>query len=409
MRSLCWTAALAAVLLVPACGREPAEVPSPETGDPLDDLVLAEVGDRKIRVRDLLHKIEIQLPAMADAEGLQEVRQKRQVLTQMVDQYCWVQLAEEKGWDDDPEFRRVLELSRKYILANHSAERAVYSQAHPTPEEIKTYYVENADEFRLPPSCKASQIVVATEGEARELQRLLAQGADFAQLAQERSLDRTARSGGLLGTVAPGIEVKGYPGNHEIAPLILALGDREISAPVPVNNGWALFTAYEHTPERVRPLEEVSSIIEDLLFKKRSNELFGETLAKVREESDVVVHETAFITYAAGRLSDVELQAMAAAEPDAHAKIAYYEGLIKAHPNSPIAPQARFLAGFVRAEELKDFSAAKADFEEMIRNHPNDELVESARWMLANMGKELEGDPQLEQIRLLAKEKRKSR
>jgi hypothetical protein len=409
MRSMLWTAVLTAVLLAPGCGGDRAQVESPPSGDPSDDSVLAKVGDREIRVRDLLHKIKVQLPAMGDSQGLQDVRQKRQVLSQMVDQYCWVFLAEENNWDQDPEMLSVLELSRKYIVANHSAEKAVYSKAHPTGEEIEAYYVENADEFRVAPTCKASQIVVSTEAEAQQIYRLLQQGSEFAKLATERSIDRTARSGGLLGTIAAGLDVKGHTGRPDLSSMILALGDNEFSVPVQVTDGWAIFYAYEHAPERARALDEVAGAIEELLNKKRANELFAETLARVREDAGVTVFSTAFIEYAVRRLSDVETLAMANLEPDPVPKIAYYEGLIREHPSSPIAPQAQFMVGFIKADELEDFAGAKPAFEEMIRLYPDDDLVDSARWMLANMDKDLEGDSQLEKIRLQAHQKRKTR
>ena len=409
MRPILWTAVLAAVLLAPGCGKKSPQVQSPASGDPSDDVVIAEVGDRQIRVRDLLHKIKIQLPAMAESEGIQDVRQQRQVLSQMLDQYCWVRLAEENHWDNDPDFLAVLELSRKYMLANHAAERAVYSQAHPSAEDIQSYYLENADEFRIPPTCKASQIVVATEAEARQIHGLLRQGGDFAALAMERSIDRTARSGGVLGTIAAGIDVKGYPGRQDLGARILSLQDNEFSDPVAVDDGWAIFLAYEHAPETARSLEEVKTLIEDLLYKKKANELFAQTLAKVREEAGMKVFETTFIDYATSRLSDVDIQTLATTEKVPSSKLAYYEGLLREHPTSPLAPQAKFMVGFIKADELHDFEGAKKAFEDMILLYPDDELTESARWMLANMEKDLEDDPQLEKIRLQTRGKRKSR
>ena len=409
MRTMLWTAASAAVLFAVACGNPNPQAESPPSGDPADDTVLATVGDQEIRVRDLLHKIEVQIPAMAEARGVQDIRQKRQVLSQMVDQYLWVLLAEQNGWDKDPEFLAVLELSRKYILANHSAEKAVYSEAQPTGEQIATYYRENADQFRLPATCKASHIVVATEQEAREVQRLIRGGADFGEVAKARSLDRTARSGGLLGTVAENLDLKGYGSRPDLTQMLLSMPDGVVSDPVLVPDGWAVFTAYEHEPQRVRPFEEVQASIQDILYKKKANELFAETLARLRKDAHVQMYDAAFADYAVAHLTDVEIQALATAESEPNTKIAYFKGLLREHPTSPIAPQAQFMIGFVRADELEDFGGAKTAFEEMIQKYPDDELVDSARWMLANMEKGVGDDPQLEQIRLLSKEKRKSR
>lgn len=63
----------------------------------------------------------------------------------------------------------------------------------------KAYYDEHQDQFAVGERVKASHILVKTEEEAKEIIKELNDGADFAQLAKEKSLDGSKQNGGDLG------------------------------------------------------------------------------------------------------------------------------------------------------------------------------------------------------------------
>ena len=81
---------------------------------------------------------------------------------------------------------------------------------------------------------KASHILVKTEEEVNKLVEELANGADFAELAQQVSLCPSGRQGGDLGFFGKGMMVKPF----EDAAFSLQLG--EISQPVQTQFGWHL-------------------------------------------------------------------------------------------------------------------------------------------------------------------------
>lgn len=81
---------------------------------------------------------------------------------------------------------------------------------------------------------KASHILVKTEEEVNKLVEELANGADFAELAQQVSLCPSGRQGGDLGFFGKGMMVKPF----EDAAFALEVG--EISAPVETQFGWHL-------------------------------------------------------------------------------------------------------------------------------------------------------------------------
>jgi peptidyl-prolyl cis-trans isomerase C len=78
----------------------------------------------------------------------------------------------------------------------------------------------------------ASHILVATEEEAIEIKTMIADGADFAETAQERSTGPSGPNGGNLGWFGAGMMVAPF----EEAVMALEIGD--VSDPVETQFGW---------------------------------------------------------------------------------------------------------------------------------------------------------------------------
>ncbi|MEZ4653270.1 MAG: peptidyl-prolyl cis-trans isomerase [Candidatus Eisenbacteria bacterium] len=381
-----------------SCGR-PTGVESPASGDPLDDLVLARLGDRTIQVRDLLYKIKIQLPAMMGAEGMTDLKQKRQVLQQTLNQYAWVYLAEKNGWDRDQEFQATLELSRKYILSNRATQKAVYDKLEIPEPEIRAYYDENQDQFIAPPHLSASVVLCDTQAQAQDIARRARAGEDFAALATRYSTHKISKDlGGRLGTIAPGVDVKGFP-DLALTDKVLELGEGEVSDPIQTTIGWAVFRAYDRVDTRVRDYAEVQEVIRQKLYEKTANTLFSEVLDKTKTETNGAIDEAAWIRYSATLLSEDQLMSLAGSLPDAQGKIGYYRALVENHPASTYAPQAQFMVGFTLADDLRDYDGARTELERMVKEYPDDELVASARWLLDHLGEGLSDQEQVKEIR----------
>jgi len=71
-------------------------------------------------------------------------------------------------------------------------------------KEIEDYYNTYKEQLREPEKRDVREIVVNTEQEAKDILIQLLQGADFATLAGERSIDASAKSGGDLGFIGKG-------------------------------------------------------------------------------------------------------------------------------------------------------------------------------------------------------------
>ncbi len=64
----------------------------------------------------------------------------------------------------------------------------------------------------------------------------------------------------------------------------------------------------------------------------------------------------------------------------------YYKRANRINPKNDEAPKALFLAGFIEANQLRNFNAAKKTYQKFIRMYPDNPMVESARKEIQNLG-----------------------
>jgi parvulin-like peptidyl-prolyl isomerase len=130
----------------------------------------------------------------------------------------------------------------------------------PTEADAQAYFAQNLAQI-CPTGKVISHILVATQAEADTIEQELADGADFAALAQQKSTDtQSGTQGGLLGCIAAGQTVPEF----EAAANSLALG--ETSAPVQSQFGFHIIRAqaptYDIFAEQVRSALEQQSATE---------------------------------------------------------------------------------------------------------------------------------------------------
>ncbi len=93
----------------------------------------------------------------------------------------------------DQEFREQLEFELTVNLL-------AYEETTVTPEQVIEFFLQNEEYFNQPEKVRASHILVKTEAEADQLLEQLKNGADFAELAAQHSLDTSNNYlGGDLG------------------------------------------------------------------------------------------------------------------------------------------------------------------------------------------------------------------
>ncbi len=162
------------------------------------------------------------------------------------------------GIDQEPEIRMLLRNIETNLLASQVIERKA-QEVEFTEAELEAEYQSQIGGFE-PTEYRARHILVESEGEASALAAELIEGADFATLAGEHSLDGSAARGGDLGWFVPAQMVPAF----SAAATALQPGEftRE---PVRSEFGWHLILL-EDTREIDPPaLQDVRTQLEDIL------------------------------------------------------------------------------------------------------------------------------------------------
>jgi peptidyl-prolyl cis-trans isomerase C len=274
------TAALAvlALALVPAvsgCSKNSSSSSSSTEAPAADpnDTVLARVNGTEIRQSDL---------TLAEEDFAQELRgappdvKKEQLIAYLTDVILVSQAAEKQKLGDNNEFKRRQALMRNKLLMG--ALLTQHSKAAATEEEMRKVYDEAVKQMGAEEEIRARHILVETEDEAKAVVEQLKGGADFAELAKEKSKDPgSAQNGGELE----------FMGKSELVPEFAEVAFKmypgQTSNPVKTQFGWHVIKLEEKRNRAAPPYEALKDRIEAFVMRKAQTEL----VSQLRESAKV--------------------------------------------------------------------------------------------------------------------------
>ncbi|WP_223070380.1 peptidyl-prolyl cis-trans isomerase [Paenibacillus caui] len=154
-----------------------------------------------------------------------------------------------------------------------------------TDEQIKQYFEQNKAKFDTPAQVRASQIVVATEAEAKTIVKQLQGGADFAALAKEKSTDTaTKENGGDLGFFSKGSGALDTAVEDEA----FKLKKDEISTPIKTGAGtYAVIKVTDTKAAHTATLEEKKEEIKDVLITQQVSSMSQSWLEDLRSKAKI--------------------------------------------------------------------------------------------------------------------------
>ena len=184
-------------------------------------------------------------------------------------------------------------------------EEAVRNVPVPDEKRLREYYAAHPDKFTTPPQPKVSVILLrmdpssdetewqkATE-QANDLVKRLRAGGDFAEMARQYSGDVTADKGGDMGYLHGGM----LPGLPE--QIVNALKPGEISEPVRLLEGVAIFRLDDRLPSVTNSFDEVKQRVSDLLVKELSSKAWDTLIANLRKNAVIKIDESRFLKFSA--------------------------------------------------------------------------------------------------------------
>ena len=241
-----------------------------------------------------------------------------QVLGELIDRILLLDEARDREIKADPKRQEQLyiELRRRYgveampedhrqqvaaEMRQRAEEQVVLNQLEsivklaPLPDEatLKLFYQQNLDKFTTPPRLHLSVILLkvapsapapawqAAEEEARQLRQKIEAGASFAEMARLHSGDVSAEHGGDLGFVHQGML------SQEAQQAVEGLAVGEVSAPMLLLQGVALFRIEERIEAKINPLEQVRERAQGLWQREQAEIAWESLLRSLRAKAKI--------------------------------------------------------------------------------------------------------------------------
>jgi len=188
------------------------------------------------------------------------------ILDQLVQQTA---LSQDYEGDLPTRITLALENERRQLIAGEVIEKAMAQDV--SQEELQAAYDEAYTDAEPTEEFSASHILVETEEDAKAVKTELDEGADFAELAKEKSTGPSGPAGGTLGWFGPGMMVPAF----ETAVAELEVG--AVSEPVETQFGWHVIKLDEKRQKEAPTLDEVKDELETQVRQVKAQALIEET------------------------------------------------------------------------------------------------------------------------------------
>ena len=165
----------------------------------------------------------------------------------------------------------------------------ITGNAKVTDAEARKYYDDNIDRYKVAESRQVRHILVKTRAEAEKLHQELVNGADFATLAKQNSIDPGSKNQGGKLTITKGQTVPPFD------KAAFSLDTNQLSQPIKTQYGYHLIQPISDVKKgSVTPFEQVRSQIRQTMLQQQKSNAVSEWVAKVEKQYKDKV------TYAAG-------------------------------------------------------------------------------------------------------------
>lgn len=172
----------------------------------------------------------------------------------------------------------------------------VKSKIQVSERELREFYDANRALYLEEPTYRARHIFLKVDKKASndEIKKIMSKAADvvaeaksnsdFTALAKKYSDEAgAAKEGGDLGTFKKGDMLP------EIESAVLAMKPGEISELVTTPAGFHIIKLEEKSPEKLKPFETVKASIDEILYRKKSEERFKQWAEELRKAAAVEI------------------------------------------------------------------------------------------------------------------------
>jgi peptidyl-prolyl cis-trans isomerase C len=263
-----------ALLVLPITSGCSKEASSQKTAasDSASDPVVARVNGTEI------HESDLALAAQDIGEQLQQIpppQQREQLIAYLTDIILVSQAANAAKLADDPDFQRHLAFLRNKMLMGLQLSKQAKDTI--TPEAEQQLYDDAVKSQAAQEEVHARHILVETEDEAKAILEQIKNGADFADMAKQKSKDPGAADGGDLGYFTHDQMVP------EFADVAFKMYPGQMSNPIKTQFGWHIIKVEDKRQKAVPELAAVKDQIDNFLMQRAQRDYIG----KLRQTAKV--------------------------------------------------------------------------------------------------------------------------
>lgn len=234
--------------------------------------VLATVGENKVTLGDVALTYST-LPA--EMRGATDEQILEAITEQLISEYALSEEAVAAGLEDKREVQNRLAAARRATLAEAFITQELKNRV--TDEALREGYDSMIAESPEQEEVKARHILVETEDEAKDIVKQLGDGADFAELAKEKSTGPSGASGGDLGYFVKEDMVGPF------AEAAFALETDAVSEPVKTQFGWHVIKLEDRRMRKPPSFEDLEPQLRAQLTRATAQQI----IAEVREKTEV--------------------------------------------------------------------------------------------------------------------------
>ncbi len=228
---------------------------------------------------------------MANVKGLPKevqelmLRRRKDFIQDMVDERFLEKEAKKRGILNLPDVKALLRQAQRKIIIAKLIEMEVDKKVSLAPEEAEKYYEAHREQFMTPPLFRASHILVKTDDEAQAIRSQLSNGADFAKLAREKSIDSTAVRGGDLGFFQKGQLIP------EFEAVAFRLSPGETSDVFQTQFGYHIIQLTDRAEPKLRDFKSVKPAVDKQLINEKRAGLYRALVTRLKAGSKIEIDE----------------------------------------------------------------------------------------------------------------------
>jgi len=242
---------------------------------------LARIGNVTITEKDLSDLANAIPERYRDLYMNPEAKQK--TLDYVVNIYVLAAEAEKQNLDKAPEIQKLLDFTRKDLLARIYLDRLSKDLKPPSDQEAKAYFETYKEQFSTPESVHLHHILVNTEKEAKAVMDRLKKGEKFSDIAGQVSICPSKAKGGDLewvpkGSLVPEIEEIAFSAKYGVP-----------TGPVKTKFGYHVVVVEERKPAQEGSFDQAKDYILEQLRFQAQQENYEKVAQELRKKLNVQV------------------------------------------------------------------------------------------------------------------------